>query len=167
MRLVLDVTSFQKALMGNGSRHVFDQTGGVIGRARRSDWVLPDPDRFVSGTHAEISFDGERFYITDVSTNGLFLNDSSVPLGKGARWPISNGDRMAVGDFEIVARVEEDADTALPSARPASPAFSQAPTPPAIDIDSLIGPEPSESSENDDAAPPAWGPKGPERTSLA
>ncbi|MDF1791800.1 MAG: type VI secretion system-associated FHA domain protein TagH [Thalassobaculaceae bacterium] len=161
MRLMLDVTSFQKALMGSGSRHEFDETGGVIGRGRRSDWVLPDPDRFVSGSHAEISFDGDRFYITDVSTNGLFLNDSSVPLGKGARWPISNGDRMALGDFEILARIDEGADTPLPGARPAAPAPRAAPTPsPAIDIDSLLAPLPDE-PDPDDAEPASGAHDGP------
>ena len=150
MHLVLDVTSFQKALMGTGSRHVFDETGGLIGRGRRSDWVLPDPDRFVSGTHAEISFDGDRFYITDVSTNGIFLNDSSVPLGRGARWPISSGDRMALGDFEIVARIDDESDVSQLAAR-SSRAFDLPTTtrtppvvPTTVDIDSLIGPAPEE-----------------------
>jgi type VI secretion system FHA domain protein len=165
MRLVLSVTSFQKALMGNENRHVFDETGGVIGRARRSDWVLPDPERFVSGTHAEISFDGERFYITDVSTNGLFLNDYSVPLGKGGRWPISNGDRIALGDFELLAQIEDGAHMPLTAARlPAARAFqptprlsasgTSTPRPPAVglpefDIDSLIGPAAEEDAESD------------------
>lgn len=189
MRLVLSVTSFQKALMGNENRHVFDETGGVIGRARRSDWVLPDPERFVSGTHAEISFDGERFYITDVSTNGLFLNDSSVPLGKGGRWPISNGDRIALGDFELLAQIEDGADMPLTAARPsAARAFQPTPRPsapgtstprppavdlPEFDIDSLIGPAAEDDAESDaweDAAAPqaaAPAPTGtPDRKSV-
>lgn len=141
MRLVLDVTSFQKALMGSGSRHVFDESGGVIGRGRRSDWVLPDPDRYVSSAHAEVSFDGERFYITDASTNGLFLNESSVPLGKGGRWPLSDGDRMALGDFVIVAHIEEDA------------AGAAVVPPPAVDIDSLLGPAPEPAATPAPAAP--------------
>ncbi len=149
MRLVLEVTSFQKALMGGGSRHEFDERGGLIGRGRRSDWVLPDPDRYVSGTHAEISHDGERFYIIDVSTNGLFLNDASVPLGRGGRWPVSDGDRMALGDFEIVARIEEDAadarvaDTPLPVSRPTAPPPPTSAQVSAVDIDSLLDAEPA------------------------
>ncbi|MFX4223126.1 MAG: type VI secretion system-associated FHA domain protein TagH [Thalassobaculum sp.] len=112
MRLVLDVTSFQRTLMGSAGRHVFDEEGGVIGRGRRCDWVLPDPDRFVSATHAEISFDGDRFHITDLSTNGVFVNGASAALGKGGNWPISDGDRILLGDFEIVARIEQDAEVA-------------------------------------------------------
>lgn len=112
MRLVLDVTSFQRTLMGSAGRHVFDEDGGVIGRGRRCDWVLPDPDRFVSATHAEISFDGDRFHITDLSTNGVFVNGASAALGKGGKWPISDGDRILLGDFEIVARIEQDAEVA-------------------------------------------------------
>jgi len=149
MRLVLDVTSFQKALMGAGSRHEFDERGGVIGRGRRSDWVLPDPDRFVSGTHAEISFDGERFYITDVSTNGLFLNESTVPLGKGARWPVSDGDRMALGDFVIAARIIEGAPPAMSAPAMSAPAAAA----PSVDIDSLL--EPAAAPANTPATAPA------------
>lgn len=111
MRLVLDVTSFQKSLMGAGGRHVFDEAGGVIGRGRRCDWILPDPNRFVSATHAEISYDGECFLVADISTNGVFVNGSSIALGKGRRWPISDGDQMAIGDFEIVARIEAHVET--------------------------------------------------------
>lgn len=169
MRLVLDVTSFQKALMGSGSRHVFDETGGLIGRGRRSDWVLPDPDRFVSSTHAEITFDGERFYITDVSTNGVFLNDSSVPLGKGARWPMSDGDRMALGDFEIAVHVEEDGTGAQPKAPTATPLASApaAPTPSTVDIDSLLGPDPGEEDALSGDAEPEAIPPFPDPQVLA
>lgn len=107
MRLVLEVTSFQRSLMGSAGRHVFDETGGIIGRARRCDWTLPDPDRFVSATHAEIAFDGGSFHVTDLSTNGLFVNGSEAPLGRGVCRPLQDGDRLALGDFEIVARLRE------------------------------------------------------------
>lgn len=112
MRLILDVTSFQRTLMGSAGRHVFDEDGGVIGRGLRCDWVLPDPDRFVSATHAEISFDGDRFHITDLSTNGVFVNGATAALGKGGNRPISDGDRILLGDFEIVARIEQDTEVA-------------------------------------------------------
>lgn len=112
MRLILDVTSFQRTLMGSAGRHVFDEDGGVIGRGRRCDWVLPDSDRFVSATHAEISFDGDHFHITDLSTNGVFVNGATAALGKGGNRPISDGDRIVLGDFEIVARIERDAEVA-------------------------------------------------------
>ncbi|MEQ8584653.1 MAG: type VI secretion system-associated FHA domain protein TagH [Thalassobaculaceae bacterium] len=121
MRLVLEVTSFQRSLMGSESRHVFDGTGGVIGRGRRCDWRLPDPDRFVSTTHADIAFDGSRFHVTDLSTNGLFVNGSATPLGRGVRRPLQDGDRLTLGDFELVAHLRE-ADLVRPDDRePAIP----------------------------------------------
>lgn len=116
MRLVLEVTSIQRSLMGSECRHVFDETGGVIGRGRRCDWRLPDPDRFVSTTHTEIAFDGSRFHVTDLSTNGLFVNGSATPLGRGVRRPLQDGDRLILGDFELVARLCE-ADPVRPDER--------------------------------------------------
>ncbi|MFI0377552.1 MAG: FHA domain-containing protein, partial [Candidatus Thiodiazotropha sp.] len=32
----------------------FDEQGGSIGRRDENDWVLPDPERFISGRHAQI-----------------------------------------------------------------------------------------------------------------
>jgi len=166
MRLALEVTSFQKALMGEAGRHVFDGRGGSIGRARRNEWVLPDPDRFVSGNHAMISAEGGRFYVTDTSTNGVFVNESSIPLGRGARWPISDGDRLALGDFHLVARLIDEAPDNAPKAWPGTApaaasladgggtAGSDAGS--MVDIDALLG------DDGDDPLPAAQ-PVGPPR----
>ena len=67
----------------------FDQAGGSIGRREDNDWVLPDPERFVSGCHALISFSDDRFFVTDVSSNGVFLNHGDTPLGNQMRAPLS------------------------------------------------------------------------------
>ena len=56
--------------------------GGTIGRSADNDWVLPDPQRYVSAHHARVHFRDGHFYLQDVSTNGVFVNDDTEPLAK-------------------------------------------------------------------------------------
>jgi type VI secretion system protein len=79
----------------------FDQQGGSIGRRQENDWVLPDPERFISGRHALVDFSDGAFYLTDISSNGVFLNRSTTPLGKDNRIALQDGDIISIGDYEI------------------------------------------------------------------
>lgn len=56
-----------------------------IGRAAGNDWVLPDPERLLSKTHCVIAATGGRYLLTDLSTNGVFVN------GARERVPRDNG----------------------------------------------------------------------------
>lgn len=105
MELTLEIVSFQKSLMGDGQSHVFDRSGGSIGRGSDNSWVLPDPNRYVSSRHATIAFENGAFMITDTSTNGVFVNGSATPLGRDGSTPLSDGDRLVLGDYEIVAKL--------------------------------------------------------------
>ncbi len=75
--------------------------GAWIGRASDCEIVLPDPERLVSGHHCRIDFADDTFWITDQSTNGTFLNGSTVALPKGERQPLAAGDRLRVGRFVV------------------------------------------------------------------
>jgi type VI secretion system protein len=77
------------------------QGGGIIGRAPSADWVLIDASRVISSHHATIEQQNDGYYITDTSMNGVFLNGSPSPLGKGNRAKLQNGDRLGIGDYEI------------------------------------------------------------------
>jgi type VI secretion system protein len=79
----------------------FDRQGGSIGRRQENDWVLPDPERFISGRHALIDFRDGAFYLTDISSNGVFLNRSTSPLGKDNWAALQDGDIINIGDYEI------------------------------------------------------------------
>jgi predicted component of type VI protein secretion system len=74
MALTLRVTSFHSQALGADSTRVFGAQGGAIGRALDNDWVLPDPDKFVSSHHAQIFCRGGTYALRDTSTNGTFLN---------------------------------------------------------------------------------------------
>ena len=45
------------------------------GGARGYDWLLPDPDHFISGHHAAIDYRDGGFFLRDTSTNGVYVND--------------------------------------------------------------------------------------------
>ena len=54
---------------------VFGVAGGSIGRAHDNDWVLPDPQRYLSAHHARVQFRRRQLiYLLDTSTNGVFVN---------------------------------------------------------------------------------------------
>ena len=109
MALRLEITSKQKRALGERAVKEFGVDGGVIGRSLESDWVLPDPERFVSSRHASIDFRSGSYYIVDTSTNGVYVNEEDVPVGRGNPQRLFNGDRLRVGDYEIEVIIDEDA----------------------------------------------------------
>jgi type VI secretion system FHA domain protein len=79
---------------------VFDESGGVLGRDPENDWVLPH--RYVSRHHARIHFESGRFYVRDTSQNGVYVNDQLVGQGNSA--VLTDGDRIVIGDYEILVQ---------------------------------------------------------------
>jgi len=117
MNLRLSVTNGQHVFSDHTDHFDFTEAGGTIGRSARNNWVLPDPTRVVSGTHAAIGFADGQFTITDRSTNGVFLNGAEESLGNGNSTPLRDGDRILIGDFEIRVEVvagEATAEQSLP-----------------------------------------------------
>ena len=113
MNLTLEIIAPRSALMGAGSRKVFDSAGGVIGRVggmpgdRRDAWILPHTK--VSKEHARISWVDGAFYIEDTSRNGVGLNSSKNRLAKGRPYPLKSGDRLFIDPYEISVSVESQA----------------------------------------------------------
>lgn len=83
----------------------FDEAGGSLGRSKDNNWVLDDPERFLSSCHCQLSCENGQFYLTDLSTNGTFFNGSVNPMGKGTRLPINDGDSFELGDYSFSASV--------------------------------------------------------------
>lgn len=103
------VSDHQRRLGARGSA-TFDATGGTIGRAAENDWVLPDPQRYLSSRHARIHCRHGHFYLEDTSTNGVFVNDSEQPLGRHAQHQLCDGDLLRLGDYRIVVALDEAAE---------------------------------------------------------
>src|SRR5262245_21956247 len=76
----------------------FEETGGTIGRGEINTLVLSDPERFISRTHATISFQASGYLITDTGTkNPVVVNGR--PLGSGSQARLNDGDQIKVGDY--------------------------------------------------------------------
>lgn len=99
MPLTLKIVSKQRHILGADSLRVFSVHGGSVGRAADNDWVLPDPDRFISGHHAAIDYRDGAYYLRDTSTNGVFVNRSDQPVGRGAPLRLYDGDELRMGDY--------------------------------------------------------------------
>jgi len=76
----------------------FEEAGGTIGRGETNTLVLSDPERFISRTHATISFQAGGYVITDTGTkNPVVVNGR--PLGSGSQARLGDGDQIKVGDY--------------------------------------------------------------------
>ena len=114
MSLKLEIVSEHREIVGDDAIREFHGEGGTIGRSLNNDWILPDPDRYISGKHATIDCKGDTYYLADISTNGVYVNDENEPIGKGNPRRLFNGDRLHFGDFEIAVTINEGEDLEMP-----------------------------------------------------
>jgi type VI secretion system FHA domain protein len=84
--------------------------GGKIGRAGSNDWVLPDPERFLSGHHAAVEHRSGQWYVVDTSSNGTYVNQSAMPLGRDNAHVLRDGDRVRMGDYDMLVTVTQEND---------------------------------------------------------
>lgn len=108
MLLALSVISGQGATLGSSAYKIFDEKGGSIGRVESNDWALPDPERFVSSRHAVVKFQSGAFCLEDVSSNGTFINAPDRAMSRTEPVPLKDGDRVFIGDYEILVQLIED-----------------------------------------------------------
>lgn len=148
-------------LMGAARSRTLSAGSLLIGRSPVCDWVLPDPDRIVSGRHCRIDSETNRFVVTDLSTNGVFLGEGGEPLGPGGTAELADGQVLRLGDarllVQIIAAPSAGAPMAaapivsvppLAGARPAEPAsliaddwFAPESTPALPEFDDLLAQE--------------------------
>ena len=114
MSLIIKIVSEHRDLVGNDCVREFHEEGGSIGRSLQNDWILPDPDRFISGRHATIDFKGGMYYLADMSTNGVYMNSEYEPIGRGNPRRLFDGDRMRMGDFEFDIRIDKGESLVMP-----------------------------------------------------
>jgi type VI secretion system protein len=112
MALKLTILSEQRAPLGSRGSIVFGVGGGSIGRAHDNDWVLPDPQRYLSAHHARVRFRNGGFHLLDTSTNGVFINDRSVALGRRSSYALRDGDRLRIGEYRIAVSIDGEATEA-------------------------------------------------------
>lgn len=116
MPLVLKVTSMNNQPLQNTMEFEFSESGGTIGRKPSNNWVLPDEQRHLSGSHASVEYNDGYYYLVDTSTNGVFINGNDKPLGKGNKTQLEDGFRLLMGTFNIDVSIDVETKTsdALP-----------------------------------------------------
>ena len=114
MPLTIKIVSEHRDLVGGDCVREYYEDGGTIGRSLRNDWILPDPDRYISGRHATIDFKGGMYYLADTSSNGVYMNGEVEPIGNGNPRRLFDGDRMRMGDFEFEIQVDKGESLVMP-----------------------------------------------------
>jgi pSer/pThr/pTyr-binding forkhead associated (FHA) protein len=106
---------------GVEAERVLEEGSMTIGRGSDASWTIPDPARVISKRHCRIDAAPEGFSITDISTNGAFLNEQ--PIGNQVTRRLADGDLVRMGDIVIAAHIEDVDKVAADSVLPADGPF--------------------------------------------
>jgi len=98
MALRLRVVSEHSTRLGALATKVFGVHGGTVGRATDNEWILPDPERYLSGKHARVDFRAGAYILVDTSSNGTYVNGAQVPLGKYHDYALKDGDYIRLAN---------------------------------------------------------------------
>jgi len=111
MTLTLRILNYDALENGGPLSITLNQSGCSVGRRAAMDWVLPDPERHISGHHFDISFSEGAYWLTDVSSNGTFLQGQRYRLEGPHR--LTGSDQLLVGHYiigvELDARAQPQA----------------------------------------------------------
>jgi type VI secretion system FHA domain protein len=110
MALRLRVVSEHSTRLGPLATKVFGVHGGTIGRGTDNEWILPDPERYLSGKHARVDFRAGAYILVDTSSNGTYINGAQVPLGKYHDYPLKDGDYVRLGEYELLVSIDQSND---------------------------------------------------------
>ena len=110
MTLTLTVTSYQSLSPDQEATKAIDRRNATIGRGEENDWVLPDPENVLSKRHCVIEYRNGAYYLTDTSTNGVFVNQSPHRVARGQSIQLNDGDQLNMGDYLIQAGIDTGAD---------------------------------------------------------
>jgi type VI secretion system protein len=110
MALRLRVVSEHSTRLGSKATKVFGVHGGTIGRAADNEWILPDPERYLSGKHARVDFRAGNYVLVDTSSNGTYVNGAQVPLGKYHDYSLRDGDYIRLGEYELLVSIDKTND---------------------------------------------------------
>src|ERR1700721_3067776 len=110
MALLLRRVSEHSTRLGALGTKIFGVHGGSIGRSIDNDWILPDPERYLSGKHTRIDFRAGSYVLVDTSSNGTYVNGAQVPLGKYHDYALKDGDYVRLGEYELLVSIDKSND---------------------------------------------------------
>jgi type VI secretion system protein len=123
-----------------------------LGRGADNSCVLSDPKLHISSKHCVIHRKNNEYHLTDISTNGVYLNGSDEPIGRGRTAILKNSDRISMGEYVFrvdlksaagLAATDHDIDALL------TPDSEQNDQPEFADIIQTIAPEQKSSQSAD------------------
>ncbi len=127
MGLTLKIISYQRHSLERKEFLIPERGSATIGRGSGNDWVLPDPERLVSNRHCVIQARDDGYYITDTSTNGIYVNKYSQRMGRDESRRLEDGDQLQIGEFELQVAIDlPAAATRAAKTEPVLPAASTA-----------------------------------------
>ena len=103
-------------ISGGRETRTLDEGRLTIGRGPGNDWVLADPQHHLSRTHCVVAFVDGSYVLTDLSTNGVFVNGAADSLSPDRRLVLADGDEIRLGNHRItiaetLPSVTPEADT--------------------------------------------------------
>lgn len=124
MSIIFRIIRFDSTSPPTDAEFKWDVMGGTMGRSSSNDWVLPDTNRYLSGRHAVLRCQNGDYYITDTSTNGVFINQKPVPLGRDNSARLEHGDTLRMGGYvmEVLLDTEKAPQPEIPEAAEIPPA---------------------------------------------
>ena len=111
MTLALRIRQGDGSPTGQAAERLLENGRLVLGRGGESDWVLTDPERTISKRHCVIEKADLGYEITDLSTNGVFLNDDDEPVGVGNTRKLRHGDRIRIGPYSLLIELSGEGAT--------------------------------------------------------
>lgn len=146
MPLILHIDTYRNQPAPGLAPGHFSQAGGTLGRSPENTLVLEDPSKYISRTHARVTFREGAYYLEDLGSNPSIVNDR--PAGKGREITLSAGDRIVIGDYQLQVLIQADAVTAQapippPLNNPALPLFEPAPAAAPLQLPGLFDAPPA------------------------
>ncbi len=107
MKLMLKLVSPASVEIDN---IILNQNAATLGRNEDNTLVLEDSKKYISGHHALIDYRTPDYFITDTSTNGVFINDAPQPVGNGNSAKLRTGDQLKIGDYLVFVTIIDGQD---------------------------------------------------------
>jgi type VI secretion system FHA domain protein len=95
---------------GRGQTRVLSSGTLTLGRGTGNDWVLPDPDRYLSKTHCVVSVENGRYILTDLSKNGVHINGALDATQRDSRTVLTDGDEVRLGPYIFAVGDADDTE---------------------------------------------------------
>jgi FHA domain/TIR domain len=106
MPLILKVLRYKGQPVSDEIIAGFDESGSSIGRSPDNDFVLLDPEGFISRKHASIVFRNGCYFLSDTSLNGTYVINRNLRLLQDTV-ELCDGDLVRIGDYEITVSFGE------------------------------------------------------------